>query len=211
MLVNLNEQKHISLLFRFLLQGEQLARETSRRQAQMTQDNGIQYFLRRQSRQELFHSRMFQIALSVINARGRGCNISISAMQKYDSLLNEAAKQNNQAELLLGMQVILEGFGDTVLENLESSVANRSNYLQHLRQLILSQEDEHHRFGIHRLNAMVAEKPLLQHQLKLRSNDYLELIEQFVNDCSGLLNHFHLDMENYFESFNNRMPLWLRF
>lgn len=130
-------------------------------------------------------------------------------MKRYAILLNEAIDANNYAETIMGLQVILEGFGDVILENLNDNIEKRGNYLARIRKMILAQEDAHHAFGLKMLEAVTADNPDLRMSLIKRADDYFELIDCFLKASSGLFSHFHIDPRDYHEGLNNNLPQWL--
>jgi hypothetical protein len=148
MLLKEDDSFHIAHLFQFLIQGEQLALHCSKRQYAISHKAKDKAFFLKQSRQERFHASAFIFGKNIIRTKGVGATIGQSVMSDYKRLINEALNRGDIAESLLGMQVILEGLGDVTLENMNTGISKKRGTFDRIRKVILSQEDEHHDFGI---------------------------------------------------------------
>jgi len=89
-----------------------LATEFARKQTHIFSDKYSKRYLSRQSRQELFHTKVFKAGIEILMPRGVGETVGLTPMQSYRRLLEEALQRGDQAESLLGMQIILEGPAD---------------------------------------------------------------------------------------------------
>lgn len=205
------KHQHIARLFDFLLLGEQLAFDCASRQIQFFGDRASQNFLRNQARQEKFHYRVFKSGVGLIAPKGISGTPGKEAMQAYRRLLEEALARGDQAETLLGMQVLLEGLGDVTVRHISDGFGNRKlgNLCRRVRHLITGQEDAHHSFGINRLQQCFDGDRAPQ-QLLSRSEDYLELIEQLVISTTDLFAEFDEDPQQYLDEFRESLPDWLR-
>ena len=130
-------------------------------------------------------------------------------MQEYKNLLVEALKDNNLAETLLGQQVLLEGLGETVLENIDYGMRNRKFGFQRIRHVVLSQEHAHHQFGLRKLNEWVREDESKKQALSLRVQDYLHLIEQMLISLQDLFEYFNYDAMQYLGDVQHKLPDWV--
>ena len=211
MLVNIGETKHLSQLLSFLVQGEKLARNFSRQQSDIFSDDISCRFFAQQSRHEFMHVNIFNAGIRYTNARGPNVSFPETVMNNYAGLLNEAINSGNHAETIMGLQVILEGFGDVILNRLNDGLEKRGNQIGRIRKTILSQEDVHHTFGLKRLEEMTRDDPELKSTLIKRAEDYFELINCFLAASSGLFSHFHIDPRIYHEGLNENLPEWLVF
>jgi hypothetical protein len=211
MLVNSCEAKHLDRLFGFMLQGENLAHNFSYQQSRLFDNTHARRFLKQQSRHELIHVHIFKAGCRFVNYRGSKNRPTDNTMRAYARLLDEALLAGNQAETITGLQVILEGFGDVILERLNGAIEKRGNTLARIRHLILGQEDAHHHFGLQKLEQCVQESPELKEYLLKRSDNYFELIQQFLYETEEVFSHFHIDPQTYHENINQNLPAWLEF
>ena len=211
MLVNNCEAKHLDRLFGFMVQGEKLAHNFSNQQSRLFDDTHAKRFLKQQSRHELIHVQIFKAGSRFINYRGSKNRPEGNAVRAYARLLDEALLAGNRAETIMGLQVILEGFGDVILERLNGAIEKRGNTLARMRHLILGQEDAHHHFGLQKLELYVQESPELKEYLLKRADNYLELIQQFLDETEEVFSHFHIDPQVYHGKINQNLPDWLEF
>jgi len=210
MFIQPGEHQQIARLFDFILQGEQLAFDCASRQIRLFDDRTSQKFLRNQARQEKFHCRVFKSGIGILAPRGVSDTRSTKAMLAYRRLLEEALERGNQAETLLGMQVLLEGLGDVTVKHIGDGFNHRKlQYLcQRVRHLITGQEDAHHSFGIKRLQQCL-EGAAVPDSLLGRGQDYLELIGQLLASVADLFEHFDEDPQQYKDEFYQNLPAWL--
>ena len=205
------KHQHIARLFNFLLQGEQLAFDCASQQIRLFEDRASQNFLRNQARQEKFHYRVFKSGIGLLAPRGISGTPGRKAMRAYRRLLEEALRRGDQAETLLGMQILLEGLGDVTVKHIDSGFSHRKlEYLcRRIRHLITGQEDAHHSFGIKRLQQCFDGASVPEYIIS-RSEDYLELLEQLVNSTTDLFAYFDEDPQQYRDDFYQDPPGWLR-
>ena len=202
--------RQIARLFDFLSQGEQLAFDCASQQIHLFEDRAAQNFLRNQARQERTHYRVFRSGIGILAPKGISGTPGKSAMQSYRLLLEAALKRGDQAETLLGMQVLLEGLGDVTLKHINAGFKVRGiQYLcQRVRHLVAGQEDAHHSFGVRRLQLSL-EDDYMAESLARRSQCYLELIEQLLESVADLFEYFDEDPQLYIDEFRQSLPDWL--
>ena len=205
------ERRQIARLFDFLLQAEQLAFNCASRQIRLFEDTASQNFLRNQAKQEKFHYRVFKSAIGILAPRGIAGTPGIKIIRQYNRLLEEALVHGDQAETLLGMQVLLEGMGNVAIKRIDSGFEPRNlDFLCcRVRHLISGQEDAHHGFGIRRLQQCLDGAPA-PGRLITRSQDYLELLEQLLVSVADLFDNFDEDPRDYLDEFYQTLPAWLR-
>lgn len=205
------KRQHIARLFDFLLLGEQLAFDCASQQVRFFEDKASQNFLRNQARQERFHYQVFKSGTGLIAPKGVSGTPGKEAMQAYRRLLEEALARGDQAETLLGMQVLLEGLGDVTVQHIDSGFGNRKlgNLCRRVRHLITGQEDAHHSFGISRLQQCLVGTRAPE-KLVRRGEDYLDLIEQLVASTADLFAEFDEDPRQYLDELQQGLPDWLR-
>ena len=205
-----DERQQISRLFAFLLQGEQLAYDCASKQALLFDDKPSQKFLKNQARQERFHCQVFKSGVGILTPRGVSNIPGKKEMQAYGQLLTEALERGDQAESLLGMQIIMEGLGDVAVKHISAGFDYRDIgfMCRRVRHLILGQEDAHHAFGVQRFNSLYADQPMPDHLIQ-RSQDYLELLESLMHSVSELFEYFDESAELYIDEFYDDLPDWI--
>lgn len=205
-----DERQQISRLFAFLLQGEQLAYDCASKQAIFFNDKTSQKFLKNQARQERFHCQVFKSGVGILSPRGVSNVPGQQEMQAYRQLLSEALDRGDQAESLLGMQIIMEGLGDVAVKHISAGFDYRDvGFMCHrVRHLILGQEDAHHAFGLQRFKSLHNNKPIPDYLIQ-RSQDYLELLESLMGSVSELFDYFDEQAELYVEEFYADLPDWI--
>ena len=204
------ERQQIARLFNFLLQGEQLAFDCASQQAKLFDDSVSKKFLLNQSRQEKFHRQVFKAGIGILAPRGVSNIPGKKEMQQYRMLLTEALTRGDQAESLLGMQIVFEGLGDVAINHISAGFELRDmgRMCKRVRHLILGQEDAHHAFGVNRFNTFFKDEPIPDYLIK-RSQDYLELLEELMLSVSELFDYFDEHADQYMDEFYADLPKWL--
>ncbi|MEM7027901.1 MAG: hypothetical protein AAF410_06735 [Pseudomonadota bacterium] len=205
-----DEQKQIARLFAFLLQGEQLAFDCAKKQAELFTDKRSQRFLKNQVRQERFHSQVFKSGVGILAPRGVINVPGQKEMQTYRQLVTEALDRGDKAESLLGMQIMLEGVGDVAVQHISAGFDYRDVgfMCRRVRHLILGQEDAHHTFGIKRFNSLFDSEDVPDY-LQQRSQDYLHLLEALMLSVTELFEYFDESAEHYIDEFYAELPDWI--
>ncbi len=211
MFIAKDERQQIACLFTFLLQGERMAFDCATQQATFFSDKPSQKFLKNQARQEKFHSQVFKGGVGMLAPRGVSTVPGEKEMLLYRRLLTEAWTRGDQAETLLGMQIILGGLGDVAVKHIGAGFELRGIgcMFRRVRHLILGQEDAHHAFGLQRFNACFDE-PAVPEYLLLRSQDYLELLESLMLSVAELFSYFDEQSEQYLQEVYVALPVWIR-
>ena len=210
MFLAVDERQQIARLFAFLLQGERLALDCTSQQATLFNDKASRKFLSNQARQEKFHCQVFKAGIGIVAPRGVSNIPGGKEMQAYRRLLTEAWEWGNQAETLLGMQIILEGLGDVAIRHINAGFELRKvgSMRRRVRYLILAQEDAHHAFGLQRFKASIGDEFVPDYLIQ-RSQDYLNLLESLMSSVSDLFFHFDEQAEQYTKEFYADLPTWL--
>lgn len=210
MFIAIDERQQIARLFAFLLEGERLAFDCASQQKTFFHDKPSQKFLSNQARQEKFHCQVFKAGIGMLAPRGVANIPGKQEMQLYRRLLTEAWTRGDQAETLLGMQIILEGLGDVAVKHIDAGFELRGvgSMFRRVRHLILGQEDAHHAFGLNRFNTCLDEAAIPEY-LRLRSQDYLELLETLMLSVSELFSFFDEESEQYLQELHADLPVWM--
>ncbi len=205
-----DEGQKIARLFAFLLQGERLAFDCVSKQVLLFDDKPSQKFLKNQARQEKFHCQVFKAGIGITAPRGVSNVPGGKEMQIYMRLLTEALERGDQAETLLGAQIILEGLGNVAIRHIDAGFELRGigSICQRVRYLILSQEDAHHAFGLQRFKANFGDGPVPDYLIK-RSQDYFNLLKSLMLSVSELFFYFDEQAEQYTEELYADLPAWI--
>ncbi len=209
MLIKHGEHKQAAKLFSFLMLGEEIAQHCATQQAIHSSNAVTRRFLKSQARQEKYHRIIFQRGELMLSPKGGNCGSVKNHLLEYKKLLDEATKTNNFEETLLGQQIILEGLGETVLENIDHGMSNRKFGFHRIRHLILSQEHAHHQFGLRKLDACVENNEVKQQKLSSRVYDYMNLIEKMLLNLQDLFEYFNYDSLQYIDEVQNKLPAWI--
>lgn len=208
MFIKVGEHKQAARLFSFLMLGEQVAQDCAAAQAVRMSNKSMRRFLNSQANQENYHRILFQHGMLMLAPKGSNCDPVKKPILAYKRLLDEAIETNNFAETLLGQQVILEGLGEIVLENIDKGMVNRKFGFKKIRHLILSQEHTHHQFGLRQLDGLVNDNEEKRRALSLRTQDYMYLVQQMLINLQDLFEYFKYDSSQYFEVLRSKLPEW---
>lgn len=209
MYIKQGEHTQSARLLCFLALGEEIAHHCAKEQAKQSDNRSIQRFLNSQARQEKYHQIMFKRGELLLTPKGSPCGPAKKPLLEYKQLLDEAIAKQDFAETLLGQQVILEGLGEVVLENIDNGMSNRNFGYKKIRHLILNQEHAHHYFGIRKLNQIIRDDPNAQIRLSTRVQDYMQLTENMLEGMHNLFAYFNYDSSNYFHQVQNKLPAWI--
>lgn len=209
MFIKQGEHTQSARLLSFLALGEEIAHHCAKEQAKQSDNRSIQRFLNSQARQEKYHQIIFMRGELLLTPKGSPCDPAKQSLIEYKRILDEAIKRQDFAETLLGQQVILEGLGEVVLENIDLGMSNRNFGYKKIRHLILNQEHAHHDFGIRKLNQVQQGDPDVQIRLSARVQDYMQLIEKMLEGLHNLFAHFNYDSNDYFNQVQAKLPAWV--
>jgi len=204
------EPDQAARLFSFLMLGEQVAHNCALKQANYTNHKGSRKFLLSQARQENYHRVLFDKAVLTLTPRGAKPTLATKPMLKYQALLDDAIAKNQYAETLLGQQVILEGLGEVVLENIDKGMSNRMFGFKKIRRIILKQEQAHHDFGVRRLTDWVYTDKDRMNAISQKTYDYLDLIQEILDDFHDVFEYFGYNSEVYYDEVKSKLPDWIK-
>ena len=201
---------HIAHLLQFLLQGEVLAHDCAKRQAQLCNQSEHRKFLKKQSRQEFFHAKVFDQGINLLNSKGLGSPLGKRPMQRYRMMIEDALDRGDLNESLLGMQIILEGLGDVTLEKSNTKFLNSGTTFDKLRNIVLGQEDAHHQFGLNYFEQQYASDTEIPSYLVDRARDYISLTHEMLDSVQSLFEYFEVNSEDYKKLMFRDLPNWLK-
>ena len=203
------QHTQIARLFSFLVIAERLAHDCALAQAAIAPNAGMRRFLLAQARQEAFHARVFQGAISWLAPRGISSAPSFLPMTRYRALLEDAIRRRDFPETLLAQQVILEGLGDVVLDRISAGMTERGMGFARLRRTLLNQEHAHHIFGLRRLEQLIDTGRASAASLRERGKEYLALTDTILSVHGDLFEAFDEDPIAYASAVRRHMPSWL--
>lgn len=205
MLIALDEGEHVARLFRFLILGENLARDCARSQARLASHAASQRFFAAQSRQEAFHVTVLDGAVRWLSPRGVHSDVALKPMEEYRRLIDEALLRRDLAETVLAQQVILEGLGEFTFERISDGISHRGLGFRRIKRLLQRQELAHHQFGMRYLEKL--DSP--ERTLKARGEDYMGLALTMLVELQDLLEFFDEDPALYVKGLHQNTPPWV--
>ena len=210
MLIRPDERQQFARLLNLLLFGERLSERCARVQATIATGPAMRGFFTGQARQEQLHAMIFHHSVSWLLPKGLG-SLPVSApLKQYEVLLEDALQRRDLAETVLAQQVLLEGLGEVILEDLNAGMSMRGVGFTRLRRLFLHQEQAHHAFGVRQLEAGLVTDTTAQHQLQTRALEYLALIEHIFEEVQDLFAFFDKDLDDYLRAVQHGLPTWIK-
>lgn len=209
MFIHPDQRAPIARLLQFLRDGEYLASDCARAQAQLAPDSGMRRFLRSQARQESYHAIVFQANIAWLAPRHLGACPLLPPLARYRTLIEDAIRRGDFAETLMGEQIILEGLGEAILERIEEGLAKRNAPFERLRRMLLQQEEAHHGFGCRTLERMFAAGVTAPETLRDRGQEYLALTHAMVATLADLFTSIEEDSTAWAADVGRYVPEWL--
>lgn len=201
----------LSRLFSLLSQGERLAHRCAAQQSRlMTAEGNTAYakFFKQQSRQELFHARVFDSTVLWL-ANGKAA-AQCKHFNTYTKNIDRALDQGALAESVLATQVILESIGKLVLEGIDVRMERQSFGLKRIRATILAQEAEHHEFGQSELLTLMRNTNISITTMQHLSQHYLDLANKMFDELAPIFDDLGADIDSYKKRLGNEVPIALR-
>ena len=209
MFIHPDQRAPIARLLQFLRDGEYLASDCARAQAQLAPDSGMRRFLQSQARQESYHAIVFQANIAWLAPRHLGTCPLLPPMGRYRALIEDAIRRGDLAETLMAEQIILEGLGEAILVRIEEGLAKRNAPFERLRRMLLQQEEAHHGFGCRTLDRMFAAGFTTPEVLWNRGQEYLGLTHAMVATLADLFTSIEEDSTAWAADVGRYVPKWL--
>lgn len=209
MIVRPDERVPVARLLRFLEQGERLAHDCARAQAELAPDIGTRRFLFGQARQEALHAVVFRGAIAWLAPRHLGACPMLPPLERYRALIEEAIRRRDVTETLLAEQVILEGVGKAILTRIEQGLVKRGAAFGRMRRTLLLQEEAHHAFGRRMLERAFAAGASSPEGLRERADEYLALAQEMIVTLTELFHSIDEDASAWAADIRMFLPLWL--
>jgi hypothetical protein len=210
MLIAPNQRETIARLLQFLEQGERLAHDCARAQAQLAGDGGMCRFLMGQARQEAAHSLVFRGAIAWLAPRRGSGAPALPSLERYRQLLDSAIAHGNFMETVVAEQVILEGLGEAILRRIEEGLAKRRAPLGRVRLMLLHQEEAHHQFGLRIVQRAVASGHTSLDRLRSQVQEYLFLSQDMLVAVADLFVSIDEDAALYLSYYRDTLPDWIK-
>ncbi len=197
-------------LLNVMAQGESIAMEGARLQATIAPTRESRKFLRVQARHERFHARIFETAGRWIS----GGTVRPTAMPRellcWQSQTRDAVRANDFPTSVLIQQVFLEGLGHILLQDLERGIMQHGvNRLAGVRRLILSQEAEHHHFGIKMVEQARQKEPAITRRLLALSAGLFEQAHELLATFHEPFEILEVERGDYLAALRATIPAWL--
>ncbi|UTW45726.1 hypothetical protein KFE80_02090 [bacterium SCSIO 12696] len=207
-----DESIQIARMLQVLKQGEEVARDCARMQAQLRHkyEPRVAKFLRSQARQEHFHAQTIQAGILWATPKAHRQNTHSPAMESLYRRCCQAIKEGRYAESVLAIQIVLEGMGETVLRAIDSNMERRRLGLKKLRHIIVHQEVAHHTFGLRELDKAVAAEGMEQSEVVRLSQEYLDLSERVFAELDTVFEYFGESEQKFQTSVKDALPEWLQ-
>lgn len=176
-------------LFSSLEYGEQLAHECALRQSAIIGCNKSRKFLKVQALQEFMHAKFYNKAIDHIGSNKK--NHIPDALTVYAKRLQQAMKKEDTTDYLVGSQVVLEGFGEQIIQRLNVELDNHGIGFKRIRKLIIRQEQSHQAFGLQMLKSQIE-----------NGETKIEYVEELVSEYLHHIQSIIVEMDDVFGSFD---------
>lgn len=208
MRIKANSRREIGRLFACMGYGERIAHACARRQAGITTDPGTCRFLLRQARQEAHHGRVFARVASCVAPRGPE-HLPV-ALQRFEAQLEAACRRGDFVETLVGQQIVLESFGDLILQRMNRKLDQRRIGFKRLRRTIMHQEQGHRAFGDRTLSGLVAAGDTSDRRVCELADEYLFLLDRALDELQPLFDVVGASAGLYKSELRAGLPPWIR-
>jgi hypothetical protein len=201
------QRTQASRLFTTLEYGEQLAHQCALHQAESTECAQSRCFLRTQARQEAFHADLFRKAADWLTPQRRyQPPVTLTA---FGGRLARAMNNRDSTECLVASQIVLEGFGEQILQRLNRGLDNHNIGFKRQRYLVLQQEQSHYAFGLNTLRKKLELNETTHHTVHSRVGFYLQMVNQIIDEMGDIFVALDEDAVNYKDSLIQALPTWL--
>lgn len=201
-------RRQVARLFAALEYGEQLAHLCAIKQASFVNDRRAQRFLQVQARQERVHALFYHQAAQYLMPKH--CYSVPYALAKFGARLEQAMDRDDFDDILVGSQVVLEGFGEQVLSRLNRNMDERGVGFHRMRHVFLRQEQSHHEFGLKTLSFRRDQEKVSQRRLNVLTEEYLDQINTIVDEMADVFLSLSSDPNDYLNGMLQALPGWLR-
>lgn len=201
-------QREAIKLFSCLEYGEQLAYDCALEQSKIIESKKSQRFLKVQALQEFMHAKFYNKAIDHIDSRNK--RYLPKSLIIYADRLRQAMVNKDVTDYLVGSQVVLEGFGEQLLLNLNIGLDKHDVGFKRIRKLIIRQEQSHHAFGIRALKSQLEEGKVKSERIGTLMSEYLYHVQCIINEMEEVFYYFDERPEDYYEPLIAELPDWLK-
>lgn len=202
------QRQQLAYLFMTLTYGERLAQACAVRQAMLVSNHHARRFLEIQSRQEGLHATLFEQVHRWLAPRQ--AIREPTALRRFGHRLEQALARNDLVASLLGGQIVLEGLGSQILQQLDQGMDNSGLGCKRLRRLIIRQEQSHHAFGDRLLRDTLIDAAVSPQQAWVLAQDYLQLADELLDEMADVFAVLDEPLDSYRQQLHTSLPAWLR-
>lgn len=182
---------------------ENLAKECSYIQAQLTDNMQLKKALLQQSKQENTHAMAFDTALALIGKRQGQESFLLMAIGEFEKKLKNDLSQNHLATSVYALQYVLESLGAVALEPNENEIATWASgvFSLSIRKKFHSQERAHKMLGEQwapRLLSIASAEE--KAKFPYSQEEYIELAKKVISCGMPLLSNVKKDKQAYEQS-----------
>ena len=171
----------------------------------MVTDGRRQFFLR-QSHQERHHASVFHRVVLCTTPRGAGT--VPAGLRNYRARLEQASRRNDIVETLVGQQMVLEGFGEVILNRMDKKFDQRRIGFKKIRKTLLAQEQGHQAFGHRMLRHLVESGEVELKKVHELISEYLVFIDHLLVELEPVFNTVGADPACYRRTLQQRLCNW---
>lgn len=196
-------------LFATLAHGERLAMSSARRQARMVSERQASRFLMGQSRQEAMHAVLFQRVAEWLAPPSPPVDIP-PGFYRFERRMERALIAGDLPESLVGTQIVLEGLGGHILEQLNRGLDRKDIGFSRQRRVILRQEQAHHAFGLRLLNGVIVRDGDALSRIQQSAVVYLGIADEILAEMTEVFECLDERIEDYRDGLRSSLPDWLQ-
>lgn len=176
---------------------EQIAREASQKQSELTSNASLRRALQQQSKQEAMHAAGFEAALAYLGP-APAPEAMLAALEQLNMRLLSDLAAGDLGSSMIGLQYVLEGLGSVALEPPPGDLARIGDKFVPLRDLVLHQEQAHRRLGevwVPRLLDQATQRQ--RERMECAGRDYAAIANDIVEAGLPLLADLTADHSHY--------------
>ena len=177
-------------------------------QANISSSSKEKKFFIAQSRQEKSHAFFFKKAADYISPR-ETYYVPVT-LKKFEHRLATALDKHQYCDLVIGTQIVLEGFGEQVLTRLNKVMDQQKIGFKSQRKLILKhRKKSHFAFGLHALKKMIDNNSISLEQAQETSSEYILMLSAIVSEMEEVIVDLNTTTDSYFDTLSCQLPNWL--
>lgn len=196
----------LAQLFWLLEQGEAVAARLAAAQGRAARNPAWRRHFATQSRQEAFHARLFGYCAAWVGRRPP----VVSNLREFEHQTLTLVERGEIYASIAATQIVLDGFGDTLLKMLDAGLETRGVGFTRLREMVLAQEAAHQAFGDTALRSAVIAGELSVSDAQSLLREASGLVSELVAEHAELAHAFRRSPTQVLSAFQDSIPVWLR-